>query len=82
MTRTLDFRYVIVRNGADFGELHPLSAPTIRCDDEAEIKTSLSDFFRTREARETLVSSCGNINCCASKKSSGLSTGISFITVC
>lgn len=49
MTRTLDFRYVIVRNGADFGELHPLSAPTIRCDDEAEIKTSLSGTFLNSE---------------------------------
>lgn len=45
MTRTLDFRYVIVRNGADYGELYPLSAPRIRCDDEAEIKTSLSGTF-------------------------------------
>lgn len=45
MTRTLDFRYVIVRNGADFGELYPLSAPVIRCDDSAEIKTSLSGTF-------------------------------------
>lgn len=45
MTRELDFKYVIVRNGADFGELFPLSAPTIRCDDSAEIKTSLSGTF-------------------------------------
>lgn len=45
MTRTLEFRYVIMRNGADFGQLYPLSAPTIRCDSSADIKTSLSGTF-------------------------------------
>lgn len=49
MTRTLEFRYVIVRNGADFGQLYPLSAPTIRCDSSAEIKTSLSGTFLNNE---------------------------------
>lgn len=45
MTRTVDFKYVIVRDGADLLELSPVSAPTIRCDDSAEIKTSLSGTF-------------------------------------
>lgn len=45
MKRTIDFRYVVVRNGADFGELFPTDAPTIRCDNSADIKTSLSGTF-------------------------------------
>lgn len=45
MTRTLDFRFVIVRGGADYLEINPVSAPTIRCDDSAEIKMSLSGQF-------------------------------------
>lgn len=47
MTRTVKFRFVIVRNGADYTEIYPAekSAPTIRMDDGAEIKTSLSGSF-------------------------------------
>lgn len=47
MTRTISFRYVIVRNGADYMEIYPMegSAPTIRMDDGGEIKTSLSGSF-------------------------------------
>lgn len=45
MTRTVDFHYVIVRGGADYMEINPVSAPTIRCDDSAEIKMSLSGSF-------------------------------------
>lgn len=45
MIRSINFRYVAVRNGADFAFLNPLSAPTIRCDDSSEIKTSLSGTF-------------------------------------
>lgn len=45
--RTLDFRYVILRDGADRGELRALSdsPPQLRMDDGAEIKTSLSGSF-------------------------------------
>lgn len=45
MIRELDFRYVVVRNGADYGFLNPLTSPTIRCDSDSEIKTSLSGTF-------------------------------------
>lgn len=47
MTRTISFRYVIVRDGADYMEIYPMegSAPTIRMDDGGEIKTSLSGSF-------------------------------------
>ena len=45
--RTIDFRYVILRDGADRGELRALSdsPPQLRMDDGAEIKTSLSGSF-------------------------------------
>lgn len=48
MRREIDFRYRVLRNGAVFGELHAspdASAPVIRMDDSAEIKTSLSGSF-------------------------------------
>lgn len=47
MTRTISFRYVIVRNGADYMEIYPIekSAPTIRMEDGGEIKTSFSGSF-------------------------------------
>lgn len=47
MTRTVDFRYIVLRNGADYDEIHPLdgSEPSLRMDDSAEIKTSLSGSF-------------------------------------
>ena len=47
MSRTIDFKYVIVRGGADYGELQalPSSPPRIRADDGAEIKTSLNGSF-------------------------------------
>lgn len=47
MMRTINFRYVIVRNGADYMEIYPIegSAPTIRMDDGGEIKTSLFGSF-------------------------------------
>lgn len=48
MRREIDFRYRVLRGGAVFGELHAspdASAPVIRMDDSAEIKTSLSGSF-------------------------------------
>ena len=47
MTRTVDFRYITMKNGADFREIYPAenTAPVIRMSDSAEIKTSLSGTF-------------------------------------
>lgn len=47
MTRTIDFRYVVVRGAADFCEISPAEGgePTIRMDKDAEIKMSLSGTF-------------------------------------
>lgn len=47
MTRTVDFRYILTRNGADYGRIYPLpdSAPVLRMDDAGAIKTSLSGSF-------------------------------------
>lgn len=45
--RQVDFRYILMRNGADRGELQVLkdSAPSLTMDDGAEIKTQLSGMF-------------------------------------
>ena len=48
MRREIDFRDRVLRSGAVFGELHAspdASAPGLRMDDSAEIKTSLSGSF-------------------------------------
>lgn len=47
MYRTVEVRFKIVRNGADFGEIYalPSSTPMLRMDDQGEIKTSLSGTF-------------------------------------
>lgn len=46
MTRSIDFRYVIVRNGADLCEIYPADGgAAIRMNDSAEIKTSLRGAF-------------------------------------
>ena len=48
MTRSVDFKYRVLRGGAVFGELHAspdASAPILRMDDSAEIKTSLAGTF-------------------------------------
>lgn len=45
MQREIDFRFKLLRNGADYGFLRALGAPTIRCDDNGAIKTSLSANF-------------------------------------
>ena len=54
MTRLLEARFVIVRNGADFGELYPAegSLPMIRMQSDMSVKTSLSGEF----ARDDRVS--------------------------
>lgn len=45
--RTVDFRYKIIRNGADFGDLHPAKgqAPRINMNDADTVKTCLSGTF-------------------------------------
>ncbi len=43
--RSLDFRYIIMRNGADKGQLKPVSDPRVIMDDSAEIKMSFSATF-------------------------------------
>jgi len=52
MTRTLDFRFHVVRNGGDFCLLRPEvdSLPVLRMDDSGDIKTSLSGSFLIPEA--------------------------------
>ncbi|MBR4472512.1 MAG: hypothetical protein IKS55_02635 [Oscillospiraceae bacterium] len=47
MTRELDFRYVIVRDGADYAELQRLdsSTPSLEMDASMEIKTKLSGDY-------------------------------------
>lgn len=47
MTRTIDFRYRVLRDGAVFGELHaPASGgPSLRMSASSEIKTALSGSF-------------------------------------
>lgn len=48
MTRTVDFRFVILRDGAERCEIHPIegSAPSIVMEDSGAIKTSLAGVFR------------------------------------
>lgn len=47
MARTIGFRYRVLRDGADFAEIHPMDGgwPSLRMDDAGEIKTSLSGTF-------------------------------------
>lgn len=47
ISRTVDFRYVVMRGDADFCEIYPIegSEPVIRMDDSAEIKMSISGSF-------------------------------------
>lgn len=50
-SRQIDFRYKVLRNGADYGFLQAVSAPAIRCDNSAAIKMSFSGVFLP-EARD------------------------------
>lgn len=50
-SRQIDFRYKVLRNGADYGFLQAVSAPSIRCDNSAAIKMSFSGVFLP-EARD------------------------------
>lgn len=50
-SRTVDFIYKIIRNGADYGFLRAIGAPVIRCNDADSIKMSVSGTFAP-EARD------------------------------
>lgn len=50
MIRTYQTRIDVIRNGATFTTLHPVSPATIDCDSSAEIKTSLTGTFRKNTA--------------------------------
>lgn len=52
MSRTIDFRYVVMRNNADVCVINPASgsSPTVRMDDSAEIKMSLTGSFVQNES--------------------------------
>lgn len=56
MTRTVDFRYVLMRGGADYGEIYAPTdmAPTIRMDTSGEIKSSLRGTFLPAPAADWL----------------------------
>lgn len=43
--RTLEVRYKIIRDGAEAGELYAVGTPSLRMNDSAAIKTSLSGTF-------------------------------------
>lgn len=47
MLRTVNFRFKVIRNGADYGRLFPLegSAPTVRMNDDTNLKTSFAGDF-------------------------------------
>lgn len=44
--RQIDFQFKLLRNGADYGFLNAIGAPSIRCENEAAIKTSFSGTFK------------------------------------
>lgn len=56
--RTIDFRYTLIRNGADYGTIKTFQGgePTIRMSSQGEIKTSLSGSFRIPEKAYDLLS--------------------------
>lgn len=56
MIREIKFRYIVVRNGVDFSELHSTGTPTIRMDEGAEIKTSLTGEFLLPDDGVNLIS--------------------------
>lgn len=56
MTRTVETKVRVLRNGAQYAELQtsPNAAPTIRCSDSAAIKMSLAGEFRPNPAVDWL----------------------------
>ena len=57
MTRTVDFQYIVVRSGADYGKLQPIrnARPTLIMNESAMIKTSLSGDFVQNDAVDWLT---------------------------
>lgn len=45
MTRTVDVKFEVLRNGAFYKDIYPVSAPSLRMDESGEIKTALSGEF-------------------------------------
>lgn len=45
MTRTVDVKFLVLRGGAVFTELHAVSPPTLRMDNKSELKVALSGDF-------------------------------------
>lgn len=43
--RTLDCKFNVIRNGAVYGQVYPVAAPRLRCNDSALIKQSFSGEF-------------------------------------
>lgn len=56
--RTIDFRYTLIRNGADYGSIKTFEGgePTIRMSSSGDIKTSLSGSFLIPEKSYDLLS--------------------------
>lgn len=56
MTRLIETRYIVVRNGADYGFLHPVknSFPIVKMKVDGDIKTSLSGEFVRNDAVDWL----------------------------
>lgn len=55
MTREIEIRYRILRNGAAFGWLYSIDKPCLRCDGSADIKMSLSGQFVPNEEADWLT---------------------------
>lgn len=57
MTRTVDFHYIVMRNGADYDRLEPIrnAKPTLMMNESSMIKTSLSGDFVQNDAVDWLT---------------------------
>ena len=57
MTRTVDFQYIVVRNGADYSKLQPIknARPMLIMNESAMIKTSMSGDFAQNDAVDWLT---------------------------
>lgn len=53
--RSVDFRYKIIRNGAEYGEIHAIGTPLLRMIDSSNIKTSLTGIFAYNESLDCLT---------------------------
>lgn len=53
--RTIECRFRVIRNGADFGELYAIGAPSLRMSDSSAIKMSLSGQFARDDSLNLLT---------------------------